>query len=61
MLGHASAAVTLDAYSDLFDDDLDAVAAALNDAALRSSVGKMWARGPEGASNTARRNEGTPG
>ena len=26
MLGHASAAMTLDTYSDLFDDDLDAVA-----------------------------------
>ncbi len=33
MLGHASAAVTLDVYSDLFDSDLDAVSAAL-DAAL---------------------------
>ena len=27
MLGHASAAITLDIYADLFDDDLDAVAA----------------------------------
>ncbi|MFN3949140.1 tyrosine-type recombinase/integrase [Microbacterium sp.] len=33
MLGHASAAMTLDTYADLFDDDLDAVAAHLNDAA----------------------------
>ncbi|MGH3495764.1 MAG: tyrosine-type recombinase/integrase [Sciscionella sp.] len=30
MLGHASAAMTLDTYSDLFDDDLDAVADRLN-------------------------------
>ena len=30
MLGHASAAVTLDVYSDLFDTDLDAVSAALD-------------------------------
>jgi integrase len=30
MLGHASAAVTLDVYSDLFDNDLDAVSAALD-------------------------------
>jgi integrase len=30
MLGHASAAMTLDVYADLFDDDLDAVAVALN-------------------------------
>lgn len=30
MLGHASAAMTLDVYADLFDDDLDMVAASLN-------------------------------
>lgn len=30
MLGHASAAMTLYIYADLFDDDLDAVAARLN-------------------------------
>ncbi|WIM20951.1 site-specific integrase [Microbacterium sp. zg-B185] len=30
MLGHASAAMTLDVYADLFDDDLDAVSAALD-------------------------------
>ncbi len=30
MLGHASAAMTLDVYADLFDDDLEAVAAALD-------------------------------
>jgi len=34
MLGHASAAMTLDVYSGLFDDDLDAVAERL-DAASR--------------------------
>lgn len=32
MLGHASAAMTLDVYADLFDDDLDAVAVALDEA-----------------------------
>ena len=32
MLGHASAAMTLDVYADLFDDDLDAVASALDNA-----------------------------
>ena len=32
MLGHASAAMTLDTYADLFEDDLDAVAGRLNDA-----------------------------
>ena len=36
MLGHASAAMTLDTYADLFDDDLDAVGMAL-DEAKRSS------------------------
>jgi integrase len=34
MLGHASAAITLDVYADLFDEDLDSVAIALNDAAI---------------------------
>ena len=34
MLGHASAAMTLDVYADLFDSDLDSVA---------ETVGKMWA------------------
>lgn len=32
MLGHASAAMTLDTYADLFDDDLDSVAKRMNDA-----------------------------
>ena len=45
MLGHASAAMTLDVYADLFDDDLEAVATALHDARSRESVGKMWAQG----------------
>ncbi len=44
MLGHASAAMTLDVYTDLFDDDLDGVAAALDDHAAAAGVGKMWAR-----------------
>lgn len=41
MLGHASAAMTLDVYADMFDDDLDAVAVALNDGAAKSVVVKM--------------------
>jgi hypothetical protein len=45
MLGHASAAMTLDIYTDLFDDDLEAVAVALDRARSRESVGKMWAQG----------------
>jgi integrase len=44
MLGHTSAAMTLDTYSDLFDDDLDAVAVTLHSRYSRSSVGKRWAR-----------------
>lgn len=36
MLGHASAAMTLDTYADLFDDDLETVATALNHARLAS-------------------------
>jgi len=35
MLGHASAAMTLDVYADLFESDLDAVA---------ENVGRMWAQ-----------------
>jgi len=46
MLGHASAAMTLDVYADLFDDDLDAVATALNASATAGSVGKVWAEPP---------------
>jgi len=38
MLGHASAAMTLDVYADLFDSDLTSVA---------DSVGKMWAQSAE--------------
>jgi hypothetical protein len=36
MLGHASAAMTLDRYADLFDDDLDDVADRLD--ALRAAA-----------------------
>jgi integrase len=38
MLGHKSAAMTLDTYADLFDDDLTVVADRLDE-----SVGKLWA------------------
>jgi integrase len=40
MLGHASAAMTLDVYADLFDDDLTGVADRLDE-----TVGKLWSRG----------------
>jgi integrase len=51
MLGHASAAMTLDIYADLFDDDLEAVATALHDARSRENVGKMWARRGHGTAS----------
>lgn len=35
MLGHASAAMTLDTYADLFDDDLEAVSVALDEQRLQ--------------------------
>ena len=44
MLGHASASITLDVYADLFEDDLDAVAIALDDAAMKSDVAKVLPR-----------------
>ena len=44
MLGHASAAVTLDVYSDLFDSDLDTVSAALDEQILRTDVAKTLPR-----------------
>jgi integrase len=46
MLGHSSAKETLDTYSDLFDDDLDSVAVALNDRGAALGVGKVWAKRP---------------
>jgi hypothetical protein len=49
MLGHASAVLTLDTFSDLFPDDLDAVAAHLDEAVRQQSVGFLWVderRGP---------------
>ncbi|MDR7110922.1 hypothetical protein J2X03_000778 [Microbacterium trichothecenolyticum] len=51
MLGHASAAMTLDVYADLFPEDLTSVSIALDRAARDSFVGKPWARAPEGDPN----------
>jgi hypothetical protein len=42
MLGHASAAMTLDVYSDLFDDDLDDVVNRLDHVLSATNVVKMW-------------------
>jgi integrase len=55
MLGHASASITLDVYADLFDDDLDAVAIALNDAAMKSTVAKVLPSGRIRHSATTKR------
>jgi len=41
MLGHASASMTLDTYADLFDDDLDQVAVALDHARSETVVAKV--------------------
>ncbi|MHA3723475.1 tyrosine-type recombinase/integrase [Leucobacter sp. HY1910] len=45
MLGHASAAMTLDTYADLFDDDLDGVAVALDHARRAAVVVNLLSRG----------------
>ena len=46
MLGHKSAAMTLDTYADLFDSDLDDVAIRLDERASAAGVGKVWAERP---------------
>lgn len=51
MLGHASAAMTLDIYADLFDGDLDDVSARLDDVAAKSVVGFLWVMGKSGNKN----------
>ena len=47
MLGHASASMTLDVYSGLFDAELDDVAARMNDAATEA-LGEWGRRGGRG-------------
>ena len=42
MLGHKTASLTLDTYAELFEDDLDAVAVALNAMTENSNVGVLW-------------------
>lgn len=42
MLGHASAAMTLDTYADLFEDDLDDVSSRLDDTRAQTIVGDSW-------------------
>lgn len=44
MLGHESAAITLDTYADLFDDDLEAVAVKLGEARAAAGFRDDWER-----------------
>lgn len=45
MPGHASAAMTLATYANLFNDDLSSVVERLNQAATSISVVTMWSNG----------------
>lgn len=47
MLGHASAAMTLDVYAGLFGDDLDAVADRLDEAATKARADYLRTRDPK--------------
>jgi hypothetical protein len=44
MLGHASAAMTLDVYADLFEDDLDVVSERLDSTRARGCE-DLWGEG----------------
>ncbi|SFT60877.1 Site-specific recombinase XerD [Geodermatophilus amargosae] len=67
MLGHASAAMTLDVYSGLFDDDLSDLAARMDAAAREAAsarVGAVWAQPSSGQApgrKTAARHGGPRG
>jgi hypothetical protein len=52
--GHASAAMTLDTYADLFDDDLDAVSSAVDDASRAAAVPQPKSRKAPAGSGYAR-------
>ncbi len=47
MLGHASAATTLDVYADLFDDDLEAVSTSLDRAIASQDVVNLLSATPQ--------------
>lgn len=47
MLGHKSAAMTLDTYADLFEDDLASVADRVNERVLGESNGGLWESRPD--------------
>ena len=50
MLGHASATLTLDRYGHLFPDEMDALAASLDNAMRGSGVVPLWSRPGSAAS-----------
>jgi integrase len=52
MLGHASAAMTLDTYADLFEDDLDDVSERLDAARAETVVGFPWGLEASGMQKT---------
>jgi integrase len=54
MLGHKSAAMTLDVYADLFDDDLNAVSDALDQARTSANVAILLSRGDNGSTKKPR-------
>lgn len=59
MLGHASAAMTLDTYSDLFDEDLDAVAVTLDQVYSTVRVPKMCPQETPEHSSSGRKSPST--
>ena len=60
MLGHASAALTLDTYSDLFDDDLDALAERMGEM-FRAEDGPKVGQKRRRPKNGGHKNSGSPG
>lgn len=51
-LGHKSAAMTLDVYADLFDEDLDDLSERMGGLLFSQDVGKMWAKATQGIDGT---------
>lgn len=50
MLGHSSAAMTLNVCADLFDDDLDTLASALDAVRSSSKIGRLVSHSPDSVS-----------
>jgi hypothetical protein len=60
MLGHASAAMTLDRYGDLFDDDLESVATRLDGLREAARVARLLHEPIEGTGGAAAGNDDAP-